>query len=445
MKKIVLIAITLLLLSTGAIWGQEKLVLYDLDAFESAAGKVNQDDYKNMVKWAREVFQKYSEKKTVSFTKKDFDDTKKAKDDAEKEIERLQKENGKASSQITTLNQDKQNLETEKNLQKRRADSLESVVNARNKTIEDLQKSNASASEKDITIMSLNNQISKQATIIRNQDAALNRMREDSIQMRKQLEKLAKSQDTIDDLNNQLAEKNKTINALNEQITLLTGNKNELEGTIQAYQEAFKDTKNTIYTVYDDYKNKQLVDMDEARLLEAEKAWIGMQAVIERADNILAKDLKGKVEEITLWESAVAPMKGAKNYLMQDPYNEKICQTWRDQLKKLKLSGNKAKECDQMVRDLENQKDVKENYDKILRNLSEFGCLPDSEQLKEAKGMLALMKVSLGNSYRENCYGSYDTAIKAIEKELNDPRGPSKKVENPDNFKTFISDLRKMF
>ena len=87
---------------------------------------------------------------------------------------------------------------------------------------------------------------------------------------------------------------------------------------------------------------------------------------------------------------------------------------------------------------------IKDNYDRIVRNLQDYGCLPDSNSLSRAKEMVDIMTGYVKNSYHPNIYKKYDEAIALINMELRKPV-PDSHLNNPDRFDFFIKQLKDMF
>ena len=448
MKKSTLIMIALLLLTAGSALAQDKLLPYNREKFEKTAKDVKQDDYNNMVKWALEVFQQYADKHSLTFTKEDYDKALNDKAAAEDQCNKLLKEKNDADAKIASLETEKSTGEANKKEHKRVVDSLNSIIIAKDKAIKKLEESNASVADKekmlrakDSIISVRNEEITRLQNATNNQDGILNKLAQDTAYLHQQIkelnDRLVVAQGSVDDLNRELTEKNNKLVALDESVA-------NLSASIKQYQKAFEETESTINRIYTTNGNKRLVDMNVSELAEAESAWNGMKALIEATDQTLAKQLKQKVAEINLWKSAVEPMNGAKKY-MKGKYKEDQRTTWIRTLNSLKLSGNRVTERDEMVTLLEDQKTVKENYDKIVRNLEDLGSIPDAAQLAEAKRMLVSMKAKLGSAYHgKNCYDKYDEAIDKIEGEL-DQKKPGINLYDVDKYKIFINDLKEMF
>ena len=94
--------------------------------------------------------------------------------------------------------------------------------------------------------------------------------------------------------------------------------------------------------------------------------------------------------------------------------------------------------CDQEI--------IKDNYDRIVRNLQDLGCLPDTESLSLAKKMVDRMTsyVKNSNCYHPNLYKKYDEAIALINMELS-RKDSNNNVNNPISFEKFIDVLRNKF
>lgn len=241
-----------------------------------------------------------------------------------------------------------------------------------------------------------------------------------------------------------MKKQNKVIDSLNRLIANKDKEKEKLEGRVAKYENAFKKVKETINGIYDGNMANRLVNMDVTELDEADSAWIGMKDMLESANPILADELRGKVEEINLWKSAVEPMQGAVKY-MKGKYNDDDRQTWIEKLKNLNLKGEMDKERTEVVTALEDEEAIKECFDKIMRNLLvDYVCFPDKEQMKNAQEMIVRMKSKVQDKYHPNYYDSYDNAIKNIETELGMDE-PSITIDNKENFAKFINGLKETF
>ena len=445
----------LLLLATGWTWAQDKLVPINSEKFEKTAKKVDQKDYNNMVIWAKEVFRQYSDENAVSFTEKSWQDTLKAKATLEKNYTKLLGDKKKADDEIASLKDEQSENKAQNKDNKKTVDSLLRVVKAKDKTIENLNKGNAKVAEKELQIRAKDSIISVRDQRISalekkgsGTDATLNKLIQDTTKLGQRIQELNKqlstAQTTIAGLQQQLAAKDGEIATLNGSLATANTEKESLEGSIAQYQKAFEGTKTTINNVYTANKAKPLLDMDVAQLSDAESAWNGMKALMESADPKLAKELKGKVDEIGQWKAANEPMKGAQNY-MKGKYDNKQRLSWISQLKKMKLSGDKDTEIKGIVKALEDQEWIKALYTNIVEEkLASESVINDSESLKRIKGNYEKAKASGTMFYHANCYDSYDAAIAKIEEELNQ-KEPSKKVNSIESFAKFINELRNMF
>jgi chromosome segregation ATPase len=445
----------LFILTTEPVLAQDKLVPFNNKEFEKVANKVDQNDYKNMVKWASEVFRLYSEQNAVDFTKKAYEDTIKAKIAVEKKYTKLLQDKASADAEKASLEAEKRLAEAKTKQHNRVVDSLKSIVKAREKTIENLQKGNASVVEKDKLLRVKDSIISVRDSNINSlketsarQDGTLNKLMQDTVKLGRQItelnSELKNAQSSVNTLNQNLTNKTNEISALNRKVDSLTAKNSELAGTIKQYESAFKNTENTINDIYNLNQTKSIVEMDADQLMKAGNAFHGIEPLLRVANPKLAQDLEKRVNEIGEWKSAIEPLKGAKDY-MKGKYDNKQRQLWISKLKSMKLNSDKAKvECEKILKAMEDQERVKQIYDIIVEEkLAPENVVNDGNNLKRIKSEYEIVK-GYDKKINIDYYDSYKAATKIINDELNKEE-PSKNLNSIENFARFIEELRNMF
>ena len=320
-------------------------------------------------------------------------------------------------------------------------DSLDRVILEKDKMIKYLEDSHANGAE-------LIRELRKRDSIITIRQYEIEKLEKDASNIHKKTANLEKQFDKTkaenEALKQELMIKNHMIDSLNGNISNLTKQIKDLKASNKQYQKAFKETETTINRIYTANGNKRLADMNVSELSEAENAWNGMKALIEATDQTLAKQLKQKVDEISLWKSAVKSMRGARDY-MKGKYDNNQRLSWIKKLNNLKLNGDKASERNEMVTALMDQESIKEVFNMIVDDkLAPEKCLPDAASLRSVKSAYETAKNLDKNFYHDSCYDNYDAAIRKIEAELNKSE-PSNKVKDPDSYQKFIKELREMF
>lgn len=425
MKKSIFILVSMSLLMAGKAYSQKKdqLIRYDERAFENAAKNVNHEDYNNKQKYALEVFRTYCDQIGVqlSFTENDYN---------------------AALGKVSSLEKNVSDLENAK----QRLDE--------NLTAEKEKSSGLEAEKRELT--SENNNMKKLLSAKAGQDKALEQKEAEIADLRGKIANLDKENADLKKLSSDYSklenEKNKALsdmqaiqaqlNEKNNEVAQLTSENNTLKSTNEKFQKAFDGTKKTINSVYNTYSVKPITDMDPVQLESAQSSFLGMKSLLA-IDQTVYKDLEGKVNEMASWKKLVEPMRDAKQYL-KGKYDDKTLSACIAAINKVPISGSKASEKQSMLTNLNNQIQLKENYDIIIRNLDERGCLPNVEQLKEAEGMLNRRLEKVEASYQSGVYDSYDRGINMIKAELS-KSAPSNKVKTAAEFEKFINELREIF
>lgn len=438
-------------LCAGKAYSQD-LMRYDMQAFEKTVK--NTDGYKEnslLLPWAKDVFHTYSERTDikVKFTEKDFKDVQKALDDSTKMLKTLRKN----YSSITQLKvKAEEDLKQEKLNNKNMKFTCDSTQRALQDTIKKRDRSIASYSnlvreveEKDRTIANLNAQIGGLNTKLETLEAGNAEKDGQLTQLTQDKERLEGENNTLERekqaLEEQLTQKDVTNANLNANLTTLQQRNTELESRIAEYDAVFKDTKNVINGIYESNRLKPFADMNPNELERAISTYNGMRPLLTVVPSLL-NELEGKVKEMSAWKAMIEPEKGARQY-MKGKYDDKERKNRINEITKITMTGDKVSDKNDLLSLLNDQALVKDNYDKIVRNLEEKGCLPNEEKLKDANAMFNRMTKDKPFIH-ENAYESYDRAIRMIREELEKP-APSARVKTAEEYEKFIATLKAAF
>lgn len=239
----------------------------------------------------------------------------------------------------------------------------------------------------------------------------------------------------------QLDEKSAVIAQLQLELqTVNTGNRSQTND-LQKYQRAVDEAKNTICGIYNSNLVKLIIEMDPNQLDEANSKFDGMKALLE-IDQDMFKDLQGKIDEINAWNALINPMKAAKQF-MKGKYDDKAQKEYVAAISGVTIKGSKTAEKNMALLLLTDEAKLHENYDNIIRNIEEYGCLPSTETLWSANEMLARMTSNMP-FYHPAVYDSYDRGINMLRVELS-KSAPSNKVKTAAEFNKFINELKEIF
>lgn len=454
MKKSLLFLFSLVALYIGNTYGQDDsaLMRFDMQAFEMTVK--NTDVYKGnslLLPWAKEVFNTYCERKgiKVEFTEKDFKDVQKALDDSTKMLKTLRKSfkslNQQKDKADEDLNQEKLNNKKMKRVCDSTQRALQDTIKKRDQRIASYSTLAGEAEEKDRTIVNLNAQIGGLNTRIETletgiteKDGQLTQLTQDKGRLEGENKTLEREKQALE---GQLTQKDATIANLNANLTTLQQRNTELESRIEEYDAVFEDTKNVINGVYMANRLKPFADMDPNELERAISTFNGMRPLLTVVPSLL-NELEGKVNEMGAWKAMIEPEKGARQY-MKGKYDDKERKNRINEITKIIMTGDKVSEKNDLLSLLNDQALVKDNYDKIVRNLEEKGCLPNEEKLKDANAMFNRMTKDKPFIH-ENAYESYDRAIRMIKEELEKP-APSAIVKTAEEYEKFIATLKAAF
>lgn len=443
MKKPLFILTVISLLMVVNVYSQSKelLIRYDEDAFKKAAEKVHYSDYNKEELYNRDLFRAYREQKgvTLDFSEKDYRD-------AQTNVNNLTKV-------VSDLNNAKENKEKELSVKEKTVREKDSIINAltndnkvlnkqllsKDKLEEQLKKKRDSITDLKSELSELKQRNSELENEIRKNHADIAQLVEDTTNIRKKEREAISEKEKIASTNKALQTQ---LNNKNEEIQNLSKSNISLSEKNNEFQKAFNETEKAINDVYQANIVKPIAEMNPEQLDKARSKFEGMKSLLS-IDQKLYKDLEGKVNEISSWRALVEPIKGARQYL-KGKYDDKKRKDYIAAINKVSISGSKANEKQAMLDNLNNQYQLKDNYDIIVDNLDETGCLPNIEQLQEAFDMLNRRKEIVKQFYRPNVFDSYDRGIKIIEDELSKPT-PSNKVKTAAEFNKFIQELKDIF
>ena len=368
------IAIMALLLMTGTAYAQNKTPLIKVDdsVFEKQAKKVKQEDYNNMVIWAKEVFSQYCNnvKLQVSFTEADY---KYAVDSIRKYYMPAMEAKDKLASEKTDL-------------EKTVAEKTHIIDSLMNQVIIPLKKGVQNDSVLKSQIEYQNIQLDVQKMEIDSLKTYNTELSETNNQLVKNYEPCVELVNKYDTLVKKYQD---VLNELKQQSI----DNDILNRSINAYRAAFQSTEKTIDSIYNANRDMSLFEMNEDVLNHAITTFESI-AFLLKTDPVLYDKLSQEVNEIKAWNALKKALYEGIDY-MKGKYNnanrEKCVNSIITAMKSHTLSDNHRNEVQCIIDNLNNQTEINKELSSLLNRIKDVIGL---ENTNEAKIILTWIKDS---------------------------------------------------